>query len=159
MVKNLPGNAGDTGSILGLGRSTGKENGNPTPVFFPGKFHGQRSLVSYSLCSARACAHMHTHTHTHTKKTTHWYSLLCVDPSGHHCCFFFQQVAEIACRDSLNSSLVPPLIVASITLCSLTFQFPSLVVGYSLPHSLLTHTIMQTFFFEEVPDILPMRKI
>ena len=48
MVKNLPVNSGDTGSILGSGRSTGKENDNPTPVFFPGKFHGQRSLVSYT---------------------------------------------------------------------------------------------------------------
>ena len=28
-VKNLPANAGDAGSIHGLGRSTGKGNGNP----------------------------------------------------------------------------------------------------------------------------------
>ena len=50
MVKNLPANAeaeGDTGSILGLGRSSGGGNGNPTPVFLPGKFHGQRSLAGY----------------------------------------------------------------------------------------------------------------
>ena len=31
VVKNPPANAGDTGSILGLGRSPGEENGNPTP--------------------------------------------------------------------------------------------------------------------------------
>ena len=30
VVKNPPANAGDTGSILGLGRSPGEENGNPT---------------------------------------------------------------------------------------------------------------------------------
>ena len=29
MVKNLPANAGDMGSLLGLGRSPGYENGNP----------------------------------------------------------------------------------------------------------------------------------
>ena len=29
MVKNPPANAGDMGLILGLGRSPGKENGNP----------------------------------------------------------------------------------------------------------------------------------
>ena len=29
MVKNLPANAGGVGSIPGLGRSLGKENGNP----------------------------------------------------------------------------------------------------------------------------------
>ena len=28
-VKNLPANAGDAGSIPGLGRSPGQENGNP----------------------------------------------------------------------------------------------------------------------------------
>ena len=29
MVKSLPDNAGDTGSILGSGRSSGEENGDP----------------------------------------------------------------------------------------------------------------------------------
>ena len=29
MIKNLPANAGDTGSILGLGRSPGEGHGNP----------------------------------------------------------------------------------------------------------------------------------
>ena len=29
VVKNLPANAGDTGSIPELGRSTGERNGNP----------------------------------------------------------------------------------------------------------------------------------
>ena len=48
MVENLPGSAGDSGSISGLGRSPGVGNGNPTPVFLPGKSHGERSLVGYS---------------------------------------------------------------------------------------------------------------
>jgi len=32
-------NAGDLGSIPGLGRSLGEGNGLPTPVFWPGEFH------------------------------------------------------------------------------------------------------------------------
>ena len=43
-------NVGDPGSILGLGRSPGEENGSSsTPVFLPEKFHGQKSLAGYSL--------------------------------------------------------------------------------------------------------------
>ena len=41
-------NAGDLGLIPGLGRSSGKGNGKPTPAVLPGEFHGQKSLVSYS---------------------------------------------------------------------------------------------------------------
>ena len=33
-------NGGDLGSIPQWGRSTGDRNGNPTPVFLPGEFHG-----------------------------------------------------------------------------------------------------------------------
>ena len=49
VVKNPPANAGDADWTPGLGRFPGGGNGNPTPVFLPGKFHGQRSLVGYSL--------------------------------------------------------------------------------------------------------------
>ena len=42
------GDSGDTGSIPGLGRSPGGGKWQPTPVFLPGKFHGQRILVGYS---------------------------------------------------------------------------------------------------------------
>ena len=47
VIKNLPANAGDTGLIPGSGRSPGEGHGN-TPVFLPGKCHGQRSLAGYS---------------------------------------------------------------------------------------------------------------
>jgi len=40
-VKNLPANAGDA-------RDSGLIPGQPTPVFLPGKPHGQRSLMGYS---------------------------------------------------------------------------------------------------------------
>ena len=49
MVKNSPANTGDTGvmgSIPGLGRSPGIGDGNPLPVFLPGKSHGQGCLVA-----------------------------------------------------------------------------------------------------------------
>ena len=36
------------GSIPGLGKFPGVGNGKPIPVFLPGKFHGQKSLVGYS---------------------------------------------------------------------------------------------------------------
>ena len=41
-------NAGDPGSIPGLGKSPGEGNGDPIPVFLPGESHGQRSLAGYS---------------------------------------------------------------------------------------------------------------
>ena len=48
MVKNTLANARDTGSNPGSGRSPEVGNSGPTPVFLPGKFYGQRSLVGYS---------------------------------------------------------------------------------------------------------------
>ena len=48
MVKNLPANTGDAGSIPGSGRSPGVGNGKPCQYFLSGKFRGQRSLVGYS---------------------------------------------------------------------------------------------------------------
>ena len=50
-VKNLLANAGDMrdlGSIPGSGRFPGGGTWQLTSVFFPGEFHGQRSLVGYS---------------------------------------------------------------------------------------------------------------
>ena len=41
-------NAGDPGSIPGLGRSPWRREWLPIPVFLPGEFHGQRSHESYS---------------------------------------------------------------------------------------------------------------
>ena len=52
MVKNLPANAGDSrdaDSIPGSGRSPGGGKGNALKYSCQ-KFHGQRSLLGYSLC-------------------------------------------------------------------------------------------------------------
>ena len=56
VLKNAPAHAGDISNaclITGLGRSPGWEDAwrrarQPTPVFLPGKFNGQRSLAGYS---------------------------------------------------------------------------------------------------------------
>ena len=52
MVKNSHANAGDTGgvgSILAwVGKIPWRKKWQPTPVFFPGQFHLQRSLVGCS---------------------------------------------------------------------------------------------------------------
>ena len=47
VVKNLPANAEDAGLTPGSRRSPGRK-WQPTPVFLPGKTHGQRSLAGYS---------------------------------------------------------------------------------------------------------------
>ena len=72
-LKKPPANAEDTrdmGSIPGLGRSPGEGNDQPTTVFLPGKFQGQRSLVGYiqsmglqrvGHSAACACVCVHTH--------------------------------------------------------------------------------------------------
>ena len=65
MVKTLPANAGDTGSIPGSGRSPGGGNGNLFQYSCLGKSHGQRRLVCYSPqghkesdMTERACTHI-----------------------------------------------------------------------------------------------------
>ena len=47
VVKNLPANAGYTGTMLGWEDPWEKEISQPTPVFFLGKSHGERNLVGY----------------------------------------------------------------------------------------------------------------
>ena len=56
LVRTPPANARDPrdmGSIPGSGRCPGVGNGNPTPVFLPGKSHKQRSQAGYSPCGRR----------------------------------------------------------------------------------------------------------
>ena len=47
MVKNLPANAEDAGSIPGQGRFPWRRKWQPTAVFLPGKSRGPRSLAGY----------------------------------------------------------------------------------------------------------------
>ena len=48
VVKNPPANAGDTHSIPGSRRFPWRRTWQSTPVFLPGKSHGQKSLAGYS---------------------------------------------------------------------------------------------------------------
>ena len=57
VVRNPPANAGDAGSILGLGISPGRRKRQPTPVFFPGKSYGQRNLTGYRLWGHKRVGH------------------------------------------------------------------------------------------------------
>ena len=47
-VKNSPTNAGGLGSIPGSRRPPWRRAWQATPLFLPGEFHGQQSLVGYS---------------------------------------------------------------------------------------------------------------
>ena len=50
MVKSLPANSGDMRHRFNpwVGKIPWRRAWQPTPVFLPGEFHGQRSLVGYS---------------------------------------------------------------------------------------------------------------
>ena len=62
-------NAGDLGSIPGSGRSPWRRKWQPIPVLFPGKSHGQRSLVDYSLWDRKesdTTERLHFHFQSHS---------------------------------------------------------------------------------------------
>ena len=50
VVKNSPANAGFIRDRFNpwVGKIDWRRKWQPTPVFFPGEFHGQRSLVDYN---------------------------------------------------------------------------------------------------------------
>ena len=54
-----------------------RRNWQATPVFLPGKFHGQRSLAGYSPWGIKSRTWLsnwtHTHTHTHTTPWSQWW--------------------------------------------------------------------------------------
>ena len=57
VVKNPPANAGDLGSIPGLGRSPGEGHGYPLQYACPEESHGQRTLVGYSPWGHKGVRH------------------------------------------------------------------------------------------------------
>jgi len=63
-----------------LGKTPWRRKWQSTPVFLPGKFHEQRSLVGYIVHGVAKSqtwlnnwAHTHTRTHTHTVSVRIWY--------------------------------------------------------------------------------------
>ena len=81
----MPSDAGFDSSVRKSSRS---RKWQPDPVFFPGKFRRQRTLLGYSpwgLKDTDTIEHAHTHTHTHTHTTTllinkytKWVIFICV---------------------------------------------------------------------------------
>ena len=67
LIKTLSTNGGDMGSIPGLGRSPG-EGMATSPVFLPGRSHGQGSLAGYSPWDRRV---------GHNLATKYKYKALC----------------------------------------------------------------------------------
>ena len=69
LVKNLPANAGNTRDSTfdpWVRKIPSRRKWQPTPVFLPGKFHGQKSLVGYrpwGLKESDKAESEHTHTH------------------------------------------------------------------------------------------------
>ena len=71
VVKNPPTSAGyvrDTGSIPGLGRFPPRRALQPTPVFLPGEYHGQRTLVGYSPWGHKESDTTEQLTHTQSRR-------------------------------------------------------------------------------------------
>jgi len=56
VVKNPLANAGDVGSVAGLGGSPEEENGNSLQYSYVGS-HGQRGLVGYSPWGCKRVGH------------------------------------------------------------------------------------------------------
>ena len=86
VVKNPPadaGAAGNEGSVPRIGIPW-RRKWQPTPVFLPGKFHGQRSRAGYNPRGGQeseATEDTHTHTHTHTPTHTHTHRVEAAVPS------------------------------------------------------------------------------
>ena len=57
VVKNLPANIGDVGSIPESGRFPWRSKWQTNPLFLPGKSHGQRSLAGYSPWGCKRIRH------------------------------------------------------------------------------------------------------
>ena len=59
MVKNLPA-VQETRVDPWVGKIPWRREQQPTPVFLPGKFHGQRSLACYSPWGSQSTTNTHT---------------------------------------------------------------------------------------------------
>ena len=68
MIKNLPAKTGDTRDAgLIPGAISWRRAQQPTPVFLPGEYHGQRSLAGYSPLGSKesdTAEQLHFHFHS-----------------------------------------------------------------------------------------------
>ena len=109
VVKNLPANAGDA-RVRSLDQEDPlEEEMAATPVFLPGKSHGQRNLLGYSPLGHRDMTE-HTHTHTHTHKESIVAELKKIKEMSLYYAFVFPEKATVSLfggshsRDCHNSS-------------------------------------------------------
>ena len=66
MVKNSLANAGDMGSVPQVRKIPWRRAWQPTPVFLPGEFPGQRGLANYGPWSHKELGMTEQLTHTLT---------------------------------------------------------------------------------------------
>ena len=76
MEKNSPANEGEANSIPGSRRSPGEGNGTSLQCFWPGKSHGERSLVGYSPWVAKSQTWLSTHIGTRITGVKIWSNAL-----------------------------------------------------------------------------------
>ena len=89
-------NEEDPGSIYWVGKIPGRRAWQPTPVFLPGEFHGQRSLVDFSPWGHKESdtTEWFSHFHTHRKYISWWQTETVAGASGRyrsvtvHCVMF-----------------------------------------------------------------------
>ena len=99
MVRNLPINAGDIRSRFSpwVGRILWRRKWQPTPLFLPGKSHGQRSLENYSPWGCKETDTEHACKITMLNETviliSHYY---CIYKYGKNMSVFMQM-----CRNTL----------------------------------------------------------
>ena len=67
LVKNLPVMQETPGSISGCQEDPWRRKWLPTPVFLPGEFRGQRSLVGYNLQGRKESDTTEVTEHAHTE--------------------------------------------------------------------------------------------
>ena len=104
-------NAGDLGSTLGQEDPLEKAIELPTPVFLPGEFHGQRSLVGYSPGGLKESDTTNTFTHFHISSFGLPWWLSGKEFSGGSClqcrrCGFYPWIRKISWRRKWHPALV-----------------------------------------------------
>ena len=128
MVKNLP--AIWEIQVLSLGWDDPLEKEwQPTPVFLPGEFHGQRSLAGYSPWGCRAGHDWATNTHTHI------YIYLLITYVRHSqrevwgCCERYEHVLDPGLRASSWATLRMGDIMNSAMSPHVSFLLPTIEPG------------------------------
>ena len=104
----------DMSSIPASGRSSGRGQGNPLYLLFPGQSHGQRSLVSYSPLSIESqrirhdwsdlvCTHKHTHRYLQLRNLALFYVWGVARVWAHQNSCFDMHLSYLGCISSVST--------------------------------------------------------